>query len=207
MSPPLAHRARCSGCPGSPPLLRWTMTSPRVLRPSLLLLCLLAVPLAAFAGPAAPPLPAIPARLEVPANQTLFLTVAARGAQIYECRAVQGDPSKFEWTLKAPEADLFDAGGNKVGRHYAGPTWELKDGGKVAGHLKAKADAPDGKGVPWLLLEAASPGEGTLNKVRSIQRVGTVGGKAPTEPADQSKAGQERRVEYSATYLFYAGKP
>ena len=40
----------------------------------------------------------------------------------------------------------------------------------------------------------------------SILRIGTVGGKPPGETADPAKAGQERRVEYSATYLFYVAK-
>ncbi len=145
--------------------------------------------------------------MDVPANQTLALTLTAKGVQIYECRAFPGDPTKFEWAFKAPEADLFDAQGHKVGRHYAGPTWELTDGGKVVGKLKAKADAPDGKGVPWLLLDATQASGTTLGKVQSIQRVDTVGGKAPTESADATKAGQEKRVDYTATYKFYAAKP
>ena len=183
------------------------MIRPRVLRHAFVLLCLLVMPLAALAGPADPPLPAVPASLEVPAGQTLGFTLTAKGVQIYECRAAASDSSRFEWTLKAPEANLFDAEGYQVGRHYAGPTWELTDGGKVTGHVKAKADAPDGKGAAWLLLEAAAPGEGTMAKVQSIQRVNTIGGNPPTEPADQAKEGQERRVEYSATYLFYVAKP
>ncbi len=107
---------------------------------------------------------------EIPANQTLALTLDARGVQIYECRAVAGDPAKYEWAFKAPEADLFDAQGRKVGRHYAGPTWELADGSKV-------------------------------------ERVDTFGGKAPAGQAEASKAGQEARVDYTATYKFYVAKP
>ena len=110
--------------------------------------------------------------------------------------------------FKVPEATLFNVEGLAAGKHYAGPTWELNDGGKVVGKLEAKADAPDGKGVPWLLLEATqASGDGLMGKVRSVQRVSTVGGKAPTEAADATKAGQERRVEYGATYLFYVAKP
>ena len=134
--------------------------------------------------------------------------LTAKGVQIYECRPVAGDANKFEWAFKAPEADLYDASGKKVGRHYAGPTWELTAGGKVVGKVKAKADAPDGKGVAWLLLDVVErDGGGELSKVQSTQRIATVGGKTPAEAADQSKAGQERRVEYSATYVFYAAKP
>ena len=177
-------------------------------RPLLILFFVSAASRMTFAGPPAPSFPSVPASLEAPADQKLALTLTARGVQIYECRPQQGDATKFEWVFKAPEADLFDADGHKVGRHYAGPTWELTEGGKVVGHVKAKADAPDGKGVAWLLLEATeNSGKGVLGRARSIQRVGTVGGQTPAEAADRSKAGQERRVEYSATYRFYVSEP
>jgi hypothetical protein len=32
----------------------------------------------------------------------------------------------------APEADLFDARGNRIGRHYAGPHWRSTDGSKIS---------------------------------------------------------------------------
>ena len=131
----------------------------------------------------------------------------ARGVQIYECRETTADPTKYEWALKAPEADLFDLQGHKVGPHFARPTWELIDGGTVVGRLKAKADAPDGKGVPWLLLDAVDPNGPILGLVQSIQRVDTVGGKAPAEPAEPAQVGQERRVAYTATYKFYVAVP
>jgi hypothetical protein len=152
--------------------------------------------------------PDIPASLSVPPSQGLLLTLTARGVQIYECRPTLIDPGKFEWAFKAPEADLFSANGQKVGRHYAGPTWELADGDKVVGKLKAKADSPGGKGVPWLLLDAtAHSGTGVMSRVQSIQRVDTVGGNPPAEPAEKALAGNERRVEYTATYRFYGAKP
>ncbi len=178
-------------------------------RPASILFCLLAW---SAHAPGADPTPAVvPATmviLAVPANQTPALVLTAKGVQIYECRAVAGESGKFEWAFKAPEADLFDATGHKVGKHYAGPTWELTDGGKVVGKLKAKADAPDGKGIPWLLLDVtAREGGGVMSTVQNIQRITTVGGRAPAEAADQTKAGQERRVEYTATYVFYAVKP
>ena len=155
---------------------------------------------------AAPSIP-LPTSLEVPADQTLALTLTARGVQIYECRAVPGEPTRFEWAFKAPEADLFDAQGRKVGRHFAGPTWELTDGGRVLGKVKAKADAPDANGAPWLLLEAVQASGPILGKVQSIQRVDTVGGNAPTGGADATQVGAEWRVGYTATYKFYVAKP
>ena len=105
-----------------------------------------------------------------------------------------------------PEADLFDAQGHKVGRHFAGPTWKLNDGGKVVGRVKAKIDAPDGKGIPWLLLDVVQANGAIMGQVQSIQRIDTVGGKAPPNSADASNSGEERRVEHVATYKFYVAK-
>lgn len=149
----------------------------------------------------------VPASLVVPGGRAPDLVLTAKGVQIYECRAVAGEAGRYEWVFKAPEADLFD-GGDKAGHHYAGPTWESTDGSKVVGRVKAKADAPDGKGVPWLLLEGVEHhGSGRMANVQYIQRVGTAGGQAPVEPADATKAGQLHRVDYTATYLFYVAKP
>lgn len=180
-----------------------------IFRHALIVLSLFVSSRVAIAGPATPSSsPAIPANLEPSSDQTLAIVLTAKGVQIYECRPVPGEPARFEWAFKAPEADLFDAQGQKVGRHYAGPTWELDTGGKVVGRVKAKADAPDAQSIPWLLLEAAeSKGEGVMRKVLSIQRVDTVGGKAPAEGAGQAKSGQEIRVEYAATYRFFVPKP
>jgi len=144
----------------------------------------------------------VPDKIEVPANQELTLTLTAQGVQIYKCQAVPGETDKYEWMFQAPEADLYDAKGHKVGRHFAGPTWELNDGDKVVGRVRAKADAPNGKGVPWLLLDAVKASGATLGKVQSIQRVNTIGGKAPSN-ADAEKLGKEEKVKYSATYKFY----
>ena len=174
-----------------------------IVRLPLFFVCLFAPLLAALADSP----PAIPATLEAPADQLLALTLTAKGVQIYECRPLATDPAQFEWVFKSPEADLFDAQGHKIGRHYAGPTWELTDGGKVVGKVKAKADAPDGQGVPWLLLEVTEASGGVMAKVRSIQRVNTVGGKAPTAKPDPAQAGKQLRVKYTATYKFYVVKP
>src|SRR5260370_167982 len=73
----------------------------------------------------------IPAPLRVPTNSVLTLRAHAAGVQIYQCRADKDDAARIAWSLKEPEADLFDHAGNKIGKHYAGPTWEATDGSKV----------------------------------------------------------------------------
>lgn len=148
---------------------------------------------------------AVPAALEVPAGQVLNLTAQGVGVQIYACAPAKQDPTQYSWTLKAPEAELRDPAGRLLGRHYAGPTWEAEDGSKVQGELVAAGDAPDSGAIPWLLLRAkATSGSGVFSHIVSIQRVRTVGGKAPATGCDRSHSGQETRVPYSAEYRFYA---
>ncbi len=151
--------------------------------------------------------PLVPDALKVPATQTLSLQAHATGVQIYECRANNDDPTKFEWVLKAPEADLLDHAGRKIGKHYGGPTWESKDGSKVVGEVKARDNGPNPNAIPWLLLAAKSTsGDGIFGKTQSIQRVETFGGKAPLDGCDGSQLGKEIRVPYKATYYFYVAR-
>src|SRR5712692_1216230 len=152
--------------------------------------------------------PVVPDNLRVPAGQTLSLVSPATGVQIYECSAGKTDPAKFEWAFKAPEADLFDLSGRKMGKHYAGPTWESNDGSKVVGEVKARDDGPNANAIPWLLLRAKSTsGKGVFSQTQSIQRLYTVGGKAPATGCNRAQLGKEARVPYKATYYFYVPKP
>ncbi len=166
---------------------------------------------AILAGCAAPNVgtnPLVPENLKVPAGQTLSLVSPATGVQIYECGTAKTDPAKFEWVFKAPEADLFDLSGKKIGKHYAGPIWESNDGSKVAGEVKARDDGPAATAIPWLLLAAkATSGNGVFARAQSIQRLYTVGGKAPAGGCSKAQLGREARVPYKATYYFYAAKP
>ncbi len=88
------------------------------------------------------PRPKVPKILRVPAGQTVLLKALGKGVQIYDCKARADDPSKFEWSFKAPEAELTNEHGDKIAKHYAGPTWEANDGSKVVGEKKAETPAP-----------------------------------------------------------------
>jgi hypothetical protein len=152
--------------------------------------------------------PIVPEDLRAPAGQVLSLETQATGVQIYECNSNKTDPTRFEWIFKAPEADLFDSVGRKIGKHYAGPTWESNDESKVLGEVMARNDGPDADAIPWLLLKAKSPsGKGVFGQTQSIQRVRTVGGKAPTQGCSREQAGKVARVPYRATYYFYVARP
>lgn len=153
-------------------------------------LCLVlaaALPVAAAAQAALPMAP--------PADASLALALAARGVQIYECRGQA-------WTFVAPEAELLDAQGRAIGTHGAGPFWQLADGSRIGGRVKARVDAPGGRDIPWLLLTAQAEGVavGALSGIGHIQRLNTRGGLAPAGACVNQ---QTVRVAYTADYLFF----
>jgi len=149
----------------------------------------------------------VPDKLKPGVNESLAMIVPAKGVQIYECRARKDQVGEYEWAFVAPEADLFDARGNRTGRHYAGPHWESTDGSKILGTVRERADAPVADAIPWLLLTAKSVGsEGSFSKVTGIQRVNTVGGVAPKAGCSQATAGTPARIDYTADYYFFTAK-
>jgi len=146
----------------------------------------------------------VPEQLRPPANEQLLLRVHATGDQVYVCK---GEAGQLAWTLKAPDAKLFDKDGQAFGKHFAGPSWEANDGSRVTGKAVANAPSPDADSIPWLLVNIVShEGQGVLTPATMIQRLNTKGGKAPASGCDASHAGGEVRVPYSADYLFYAPK-
>jgi hypothetical protein len=130
--------------------------------------------------------------IDVPPHFRLLLKAVGNGVQVYGC--VDG-----RWALEAPDAKLLNQKGSVIGRHFAGPIWQLNDGSWVKGKVVAKQVAPDATAVPWLLLESVG-GTGKLGAVRFIQRTGTTGGNAPEGSCSQSA---KRRVPYMAAYSFY----
>ena len=149
----------------------------------------------------------IPEQLNPGAKESMTLIVPAKGVQIYECRANKDQPGQYQWAFVAPEADLFDVRGVKIGHHYAGPHWESNDGSRIAGTVKQRADAPQADAIPWLLLAAKSVGaSGAFDKVTSIQRVNTVGGMAPKDGCSRNTLGATGRVDYTADYYFFTAK-
>src|SRR5437016_9241627 len=164
----------------------------------------LALALAACASPPSPTnTVTVPDKLKPGLNESLAMIVPAKGVQIYECRAKKDQAGTYEWAFVAPEADLFDTSGKKIGRHYAGPYWESTDGSKIAGTVKERTDSPRAGAIPWLLLVAKSVGpQGSFSKITAIQRVNTIGGAAPKSGCSQSTAGTTVRIPYTADYYF-----
>ena len=162
----------------------------------------------ALAACATQPALNIPPALEPAAGESLAMVVGAKGVQIYECRARKDVGAGYEWAFVAPEADLFDATGQPIGTHGAGPFWQASDGSRVVGKLKARSDAPAAGTIPWLLLTTESTGPGgAFARVTSIQRVNTAGGAAPATPCTPEASGQKARIQYTADYRLFSSNP
>lgn len=141
---------------------------------------------------------AIPGPIAAP-ELAVVATLHAQGAQIYECRA--GADGRLAWAFREPIATLME-GGRTVGRHYAGPSWELADGSLVSARVTGRAPGRDAGDIPWLRLEVAERrGAGRLTPVSVIQRINTVGGVAE---GNCPTAGALRSVPYASDYVFLA---
>jgi hypothetical protein len=130
-------------------------------------------------------------------GEAIVLTAHAEGAQVYECKA--GADGKPAWAFREPIATLL-VDGKTVGRHYAGPSWELSDGGAVVGKVGGSAPGAAANDIPWLKLDVVSHrGSGALAAATTVQRINTKGGKLDGA-CDQP--GAFRSLPYSADYVF-----
>jgi hypothetical protein len=143
--------------------------------------------------------PSVPENLKPPAGDYLRAHAHASGQQIYVC-----DGSK--WILSGPDAKLFDEAGQKVGSHFAGPTWRWSDGSEVTARPIASA-TPNPDSIPWLLLTATGhTGDGVMKNVSSIQRLHTRSGKPPASGCGAPHSGEQARISYKADYYFYVSR-
>ena len=138
----------------------------------------------------------LPDAIAAPGEATVLAAYAV-GAQVYECKA--GTDGKLGWAFREPIATLM-ADGKTVGRHYAGPNWELSDSSAVAGKVVGSIPGATANDIPWLKLEAISPrGSGILTGVTTVQRINTRGGKLE---GACDMPGAYRSMPYSADYVF-----
>ncbi len=138
----------------------------------------------------------LPAAIAAP-GEAVVLTVHAVGLQLYECKP--GTDGNLAWAFTAPQATLT-ADGKVVGKHGAGPTWELLDGSGIAAKAVANAPGATENDIPWLKLEVTShKGAGQLDGVTTVQRINTKGG-VLKGACDREKAGQG--MPYEADYVF-----
>ena len=77
-------------------------------------------------------------------GETVVLQVHAVGAQLYECKADAN--GRMTWQFREPIASLF-LDGKTVGRHYAGPSWEVQ-GSTIVAKAVGKAPGATAKDIP-----------------------------------------------------------
>lgn len=142
------------------------------------------------------------AKAEVPqtiatTNMTQVAKVHAEGAQIYECKLdARGNNT---WQFREPVATLL-VKGKTVGRHYAGPRWELIDGSAIGAEVVGRQPGETPNDIPLLKLKVTAQNNvGRLAEATVVQRLNTSGGVlegACTTP------GAFRSVPYTADYTF-----
>ena len=109
---------------------------------------------------------------------------------------------------RRPRANLYGDNGKLIATHFAGPTWQAKDGSRVVGRRDAPPVTVDGTAIPWLRLAAASTSVGDdgdrLAGTSYIQRVATTGGLAPAAATcNAATAGDVEEIPYTADYYFW----
>ncbi|MHC6226210.1 DUF3455 domain-containing protein [Pseudomonas sp. X10] len=139
----------------------------------------------AVANEAFPPVP----------GATELLSVQAHGVQIYECRV--DDAGKLAWAFREPLATLI-LDGRTVGRHFAGPSWQMTDGTLVTGKVVAQAPGANEQDIAQLRLEIVTY-QGALPAVREVQRLDTHGGQFAGSCQEEGALHLE---PYSARYVF-----
>jgi Protein of unknown function (DUF3455) len=132
-------------------------------------------------------------------KNTIIATLHAEGAQIYECKPDSSKPPALTWQFREPIATLI-VGGQSIGRHYVGPSWDLVDGGGVRGRVVTSIPAPAGNDIPWLELEVVDHhNKGILSDAVTVLRINTKGGLAQ---GSCESDGKYLSIPYAADYLF-----
>ena len=135
-------------------------------------------------------------------GETVVTTLHAEGAQIYACKP--NAAGQLTWQFREPVATLLE-GDKTVGRHYAGPVWELVDGSTLEARVSGRSAGATPQDIPLLRLDVSSRrGAGLLSDVTTIQRINTKGGVAEGPCAT---AGAMMSVPYSADYVFWKKAP
>ena len=142
----------------------------------------------------------VPDRIQVPAGNEPFMQAHAIGAQVYDCVATADGP---KWQFVEPQAILYGDRGELLGSHFAGPTWQTRDGSQVKA-TKVDGVTVDPTAIPWLLLKKTSTTPGTLAATTYVQRLNTRGGLEPAaSKCTSATVGAERKILYTADYRFW----
>jgi len=164
--------------------------------------------------------PPVPADIQVPAGNMVFLVGHAVGTQNYVCLP---SATGFAFSLVTPQATLFSSDEEQVMTHSFSPnpfeestiraTWlDSTDTSSVWGqplHSSADPEFVAPGAIAWVLLQqvgaqAGPAGGDALTATTYIQRLNTSGGVAPsTECSSVTDVGNRAFVPYTADYYFY----
>jgi hypothetical protein len=151
----------------------------------------------ALAGPPSPT--GVPDQIQPGVGNKVFLVGHGVGVQIYTCNGLV-------WSAAVPRANLYDDNGKLIISHFAGPSWQAKDGSTAVGTVVDKVTM-DKTAIPWVLLSAkTTPGpEGArLVDTTFIQRLDTTGGLTPpAADCNAATANTVVEVPYTAEYVFW----
>ena len=179
---------------------KWSSRSNRLLLAGVVA-AIAALSLVAQVALAGPPSPTgVPDQIQpdVSSNK-VFLVGHGVGVQIYTCNG-------SVWSSAVPRAKLFDDHGKLIINHFAGPSWQAKDGSTVVGTVVDKV-IMDESAIPWVLLSATTtpgPDGDRLVDTTFIQRLDTVGGlQPPAADCNAATAGTVVESPYTAEYVFW----
>jgi hypothetical protein len=178
---------------------RWSSRSHRLLLAGLVA-ATAALSLVAQVALAGPPSPTgVPDQIQVADGNKVFLVGHGVGVQIYTCNG-------SVWSSAVPRANLYGGNGKLIIHHFAGPSWQAKDGSKAVGTVVDKVTV-DETAIPWVLLSATTtPGADgdRLVDTTFIQRTNTTGGLTPpAADCNTATAGTVVEVPYTAEYVFW----
>ena len=167
--------------------------------------------------------PAVPAGIEVPAPNQIFLVGRGVGTQNYVCQPSES-LGRVAWTLFTPQANLFNDQADQLTTHFFSPnpdeagtvvraTWQdSRDTSSVWARAVAVSSDPAfvaPGAIAWVKLEVVGTEPGptggtTLTGTTFIQRLNTVGGLAPsTGCAIPTDVGSKAFMPYTADYVFF----
>jgi hypothetical protein len=91
-----------------------------------------------------------------------------------------------------------------VARLAAHNQWESLDDRSSVSGIPRRIQSGGPGNLPWETLKAVPVGDtGIFANVTAIQRVNTRGGAAPQAPCNDTNAGEEAHVDFTADYYFY----
>ena len=177
---------------------RWSFRSNRLLLAGIVA-AIAALSLVAQVALAGPESPVVPYQIKVGDGNKVFLVGHGVGVQLYTCNG-------SVWSSAVPRANLYGGNGKLIIHHFAGPSWQAKDGSKAVGTVVDKVTV-DRTAIPWVLLSATTtpgPDGDRLVDTSFIQRLDTTGGLTPPA-ADCNAATTNTVVEvpYTAEYVFW----